>query len=69
VAVYTAVAAAGLACAVFAGRTIGRWGAPCEEVARVLPGDDGVPRPQITSTRAIPIHAPATTVWPWLVQM
>jgi hypothetical protein len=67
--VYTAVAAAGLACAVFAGRTIGRWGATCEEVARVLPGDDGVPRPQIASTRAIPIHAPATTVWPWLVQM
>jgi hypothetical protein len=38
-------------------------------VARALPGDDEVPRAQIASTRAIPIHAPATAVWPWLVQM
>jgi hypothetical protein len=69
VAAYTVVAAAGLACAGLAHRRIGRWGATGEEVTRALPGDDGVPRPKIASTRAIPIHAPATTVWPWLVQM
>jgi hypothetical protein len=66
---YTVVGAAGLACIPLARRTMGGWGATSEEVARALPGDDGVPSPQIASTRAIPIHAPVTTVWPWLVQM
>ena len=28
-----------------------------------------MPCPQIASTRAIPIHAPANAVWPWLIQM
>jgi len=46
-----------------------RWGASSEEATRALPGDHRVPRPQIASTRAIAIHTPATTVWPWLVQM
>jgi hypothetical protein len=69
VAAYSAVAAAGLAGFVVGRRAIGGWGATGEEVARALPGDDEVPRAQIASTRAIPIHAPATAVWPWLVQM
>jgi hypothetical protein len=69
VAAYTTVAAAGLAWAVLARRTMGRWGATSEEVARALPGDDEVPHSQIASTRAISIHTPATAVWPWLVQM
>ena len=65
----SAVAAAGLAAAAVARRTIRRWGATGEEVARAMPGDDELPQAQIASTRAIPIHAPATAVWPWLVQM
>ena len=69
VAAYTTVAAAGLAAAVLARRTIGRWGATSEEVARALPGDDEVPHSQIASTRAISIYAPPPAVWPWLVQM
>jgi hypothetical protein len=69
--VSAAVAAVGLAgaFAIAAGRRIGRWGASEEEVARPLPGDDEVPNPGITSTRAISIHAPTEVVWPWPVQM
>jgi hypothetical protein len=66
--VYTA-AAAGLGAAVIARRTVARWGATSEEVARALPGDDQVPMAQIASTRAISIDAPPTAVWPWLIQM
>lgn len=44
-------------------------GATEEEATRPLPGDDGVPHPDIASTRAISIHAPVHAVWPWLVQM
>lgn len=69
VAAFTALAAGGLVAAVFARRTVARWGATSEEVARVLPGDDQVPQAQIASTRAILIDAPTTAVWPWLVQM
>jgi hypothetical protein len=68
-ALYTVVGSVGLACIPLVRRTMGRWGATSKEATRVLPGDDGVPRPQIASTRAIAIHAPAATVWPWLVQM
>ena len=63
------VGSVGLACIPLVRHTMGRWGATGEEVTRALPGDDGVPRPQIASTRAIAIHAPADRVWPWLVQM
>jgi hypothetical protein len=69
VAAYTTVAAATVTSVVVAHRTIGCWGATSEEVARTLLADDEVPEAQIASTRAIPIHAPATAVWPWLIQM
>jgi hypothetical protein len=45
------------------------WGATEEEAARALPGDDLLPEPDILSTRAIGIVAPAADIWPWLVQM
>lgn len=45
------------------------WGAAEHEVAMTLPGDDIVPEPELTSTRAITIQAPKSSVWPWLVQM
>jgi hypothetical protein len=47
----------------------GRWGANDQEVRKELPGDEIVPDPNLTSTRAITIQAPITAVWPWLVQM
>ena len=46
-----------------------RWGATPAEVDMTLPGDELVPDPILENTRAITIHAPASEVWPWLVQM
>lgn len=46
-----------------------RWGATDEEVQRAAPGDDIVAHPQLVATRAVTINAPASAVWPWLVQM
>jgi hypothetical protein len=62
------MAAAGAA-AVLLGRRIKRWRATGEELSRSLPGDDEVGDPQVASTRAVSISAPARVVWPWLVQM
>src|SRR5215831_8858762 len=45
------------------------WGATGEEVRESVPGDVLVTRPDFVSTRAITIHAPASAVWPWVVQM
>ena len=36
---------------------------------RTLPGDEFVRNPRYQTTRAITIDAPASEVWPWLVQM
>jgi hypothetical protein len=46
-----------------------RWGATDSEVARPMPGDGLVERPQLAATRAITIASPPSEVWPWLVQM
>ena len=46
-----------------------RWGASAEERTRTLPGDDLIPSPKLSYTHAITIHAPATAIWPWLIQM
>ena len=45
------------------------YGATDLEASRVMPGDDLLPDPGLTSTRAISIAAPPTAVWPWLVQL
>jgi hypothetical protein len=46
-----------------------RWGATDAEVAGPMPGDELVAAPLLGYTRAITIWAPATRVWPWLVQI
>jgi hypothetical protein len=46
-----------------------RWGATPAETTRELPGDELVPRPRLTTTRAVTIHAPVQSVWAWLVQI
>lgn len=46
-----------------------RWGATPGEAARPLPGDELVPSPRLTTTRAISIAAPVQIVWSWLVQI
>jgi hypothetical protein len=45
------------------------WGATADEVSGQMPGDDLMPSPDLTSTRAITIEAPPSAIWPWLVQM
>jgi len=46
-----------------------RWGATDEERRKPLPGDELVPDPITTSTRAITVNAPVEAVWPWLAQI
>ena len=46
-----------------------RRGATYAEVRRALPGDDLVPDPKCGYTQAVTIRAPASEVWPWLVQI
>jgi hypothetical protein len=45
------------------------WGATAAEAAVQLRGDSLVPTAQYRATRAITIDAPASAVWPWLVQV
>ena len=45
------------------------WGASAEEASATLPGDELLPDPDRVATRAITIDAPASAVWPWIVQM
>ncbi len=45
------------------------WGSTREERRRFLPSDALCPRALITTNHAITIEAPASAVWPWLVQM
>jgi hypothetical protein len=46
-----------------------RWGATDTEVISVMPGDELVPHPSFTATRAITISASPKDVWPWIVQI
>jgi hypothetical protein len=46
-----------------------RWGATGQEAGEPLPGDDLIADPDLTATRAITIRAPASQVWPWIVQL
>jgi hypothetical protein len=45
------------------------WGATEAEVAMKLPGDEIVPDRNSVSTRAITVRAPASEIYPWLVQV
>ncbi|MDX6639641.1 MAG: hypothetical protein QOF12_652 [Solirubrobacteraceae bacterium] len=45
------------------------WGATRAEAGSRLPGDELLEDAAMVSTRAISIDAPASAVWPWLVQM
>jgi len=46
-----------------------RWGATHTEISTLLAGDEVVPEPDLTATRAITIHAGVDDVWPWIVQL
>lgn len=45
------------------------WGTTKEECRMSLPGDKLVDAPVIQTTEGVWIDAPASAVWPWLVQM
>ena len=45
------------------------WGATKAECQMQLPGDTLVGDPAIQTTEAVHIDAPASAVWPWLLQM
>jgi hypothetical protein len=44
-------------------------GSSSEERAAILPGDDVLPDAETVTTRAVTVHAAASSIWPWLVQM
>lgn len=46
-----------------------RWGARPGEPDPSLPGEDLIPDPVWTYTRAIDIDAPTEDVWPWIAQL
>ncbi len=46
-----------------------RWGATDEEFGREMEGDELVPAPESTVTRAITINARPEHIFPWIVQM
>jgi hypothetical protein len=46
-----------------------RWRATDAEVVSAMPGDEIVPEPSFTATRAITIAASPEQVWPWIVQI
>ena len=50
-------------------RPILTWGASDAEASARLPGDELLADPDGVATRAIEINAPASAVWPWLVQI
>ncbi|HEY6533217.1 MAG TPA: hypothetical protein VIY72_12990 [Acidimicrobiales bacterium] len=64
-----AAALGALTAAALASRRLRTWGATAQEAAELLPGDELIPAPADTTTRAIEIAAPAPTVWRWLVQI
>lgn len=45
------------------------WGATGEEFDRAMPLDDLVPDPDLRSTMAVTVNAPAEQIWPWIVQI
>lgn len=50
-------------------RVLHDWGATKAECRATLPGDELVPDPALTTTRAVTIAAAADEVWRWLVQI
>jgi hypothetical protein len=61
-----AAAAGGYATLYRLGQT---WGATDQEQRKALAGDELLPEATALTTHAITIEAPASEVWPWLIQM
>ncbi len=50
-------------------RWMGEWGSTPEERARVMPGDAVIADANHVETQAVTVDAPASDIWPWLVQL
>lgn len=50
-------------------RWMNRWGATPFDLARVMVGDELLPRWTYSGTLAVVVHAPPEDIWPWLVQI
>jgi len=48
---------------------IDRWGATKDEIAASFSGDELVPSPRITYTRALTVNASPEKIYPWIVQL
>lgn len=48
---------------------IARWGATDAEATMGLPGDDLIAGAGMQTTQVVDVDAPASAIWPWLVQM
>ncbi len=48
---------------------LAHWGATDGEARGGLPGDGFVGHADVSTTRAITVHAPAPAVWPWIAQI
>jgi len=46
-----------------------RWGASDDEADGRLPGDELIPHPDLSATRAIAVRTSADKVWPWIAQL
>lgn len=46
-----------------------RWGTSAGERAATLPGDELVPQAHYRMDHAVTIDAPASAVWPWVIQL
>ncbi len=46
-----------------------KWGAAPAEIQQSFPGDNLISQPELMTTRAITIKAPADKVWPWMLQI
>lgn len=64
-----AKAAAGAAYVLLARPWHLRWGATDDEVRSEFPGDDLLPAPDLSATRALTVRGSADQVWPWIAQL
>ncbi len=50
-------------------RWMAHWGATTQEIDAELPGDGLVEGTDLTTTRAVTVHARAVDIWPWIAQL
>jgi hypothetical protein len=65
----TAIGAAAAAYVLLARSRQLRWGASDDEAGGPLPGDELIPHPDLSPTRAIAVRSSAGRVWPWIAQL